>query len=229
MIEVLFAPTPNCWKVTILLEEMGLAYRTTPVDLAGGAQHAPAFVERFANNRVPAIVDRRDPAAPLHLFESGAILWHLARDDARFLPADPARRATTIQWLMWQMAGLGPMLGQHGHFLLYTRERHDYPLDRYRAEALRLYGVLDRQLGSTGAHVAGDDYSIADIACFPWVMTHKKQQIDLAAFPNVAQWYARLRTRPLLQAGLAIGRDTMGGGPPMDDAARARFFGAVER
>lgn len=225
MIELFFCPTPNCWKVAIFLEEARLPYRVTPVRLAAGEQFKPEFIRHAPNNRVPAIVDHA-PAegGALSLFESGAILWYLANKSGRFVPSDPAGQATTLQWLMWQMAGLGPMLGQHGHFLLYAAERHAYALDRYRNEAKRLYGVLDRQLASTGAHVAGAEYGIADMACFPWVMTHKKQQISLDEFPHVADWFARLRTRDGIQRGLAVARDQFEGKLP-DGEERRRFFG----
>jgi GST-like protein len=203
MIEVFFAPTPNCWKVTILLEELGAPFRLTPVDIAEGDQFAPEFLAVSPNNRVPAIIDHAPLAGkPTPIFESGAILLYLAEKYRRFLPADPTDRIICIEWLMWQMSGLGPMLGQHGHFRLYAEEQHPYALDRFRREAERLYAVLDRRLGETGRFIAGEDYTIADIACFPWVMTHKAQGFDLATWPAVKRWFAELRARPALQRGL---------------------------
>jgi GST-like protein len=225
MIEVFFAPTPNGWKITILLEELGIPYRVTPVDIGAGQQFEPAFLAINPNNRIPAIIDHA-PAegGPLTIFESGAILLYLADKHGRFIPGDLAGRQATIAWLMWQMSGLGPMLGQHGHFALYAREIVPYALDRFRNEATRLYGVLDRRLGETGAFLAGGDYTIADMACFPWVMTHKAQKFDLTDFPNVKRWFAELRAREALQRGVTIGR-----GQPMmavtSEAMRERIFG----
>jgi GST-like protein len=227
MIEVLYGPTPNGRKVTVMLEECGLPYRIRPIHLNRGDQYTPEFLAVSPNNRIPAIVDFEPVGGgePLALFESGAILIYLAEKSGRFLPQDPAGRYTTIQWLMWQMAGLGPMLGQHGHFLLYAAERHAYALDRYRGEAKRLYGVLDRQLAKTGAYVAGADYTIADMACFPWVMTHKAQKLTLEDWPAVKRWYAELRARPQLQAGLAVGKELYGNADPASSAMREKLFG----
>jgi GST-like protein len=226
MIEVFFAPTPNCWKVTILLEELGVAYRTTLVDLAEGGQFAPAFLAISPNNRVPAIIDhaplRGDPRA---IFESGAILLYLAEKHGGFLPRDPAERFTCIEWLMWQMSALGPMLGQHGHFRLYAEEQHPYALDRFRHEAERLYAVLDRRLDETRHFLAGSDYTIADIACFPWVMTHKAQGFDLADYPAVKRWFAELRARPALQRGLVGLGDFRAATKTIAPEKRREFFG----
>ena len=227
MIDLHFAPTPNGWKLTIFLEEAGLPYRIVPVSFADGGQYAPDFLAISPNNRIPALVDH-DPAdggAPLALFESGAMLHYLARKTGQFLPADPRGEARVMQWLMWQMAGFGPMLGQHGHFALYADEKHPYAIDRYHAEARRLYGVLDGQLGRTGAFVAGEDYTIADMAIFPWAMTHKAQGFTLDDWPQVKRWYAQVRARPALQRGLAIGREDRKAPSEMDEAARAKFFG----
>lgn len=225
MIDLYFAPTPNGWKITILLEELGADYRIVPVHLVSGEQYEPQFLRISPNNKIPAIVDRRGDGEPLALFESGAILLYLAEQHGRFLPTDMAGRWSTIEWVMWQMSGLGPMLGQHGHFLLYAEERVPYALDRFRNEARRLYGVLDRQLAATGAYVAGADYGIADMACFPWVMTHKAQQFELAAFPHVQRWYAELRERPALQRGLAVGRAERAASEEMTPQMRRKFFG----
>ncbi|MFC4294311.1 glutathione binding-like protein [Novosphingobium tardum] len=227
MIELFFAPTPNGWKLTIFLEEAELPFRITPVFFADGGQFAPEFLAHSPNNRMPALVDHApaDGGPPLSLFESGAMLHYLARKTGRFLPSDPRGEARVMQWLMWQMAGFGPMLGQHGHFALYAAEKHPYAIQRYRTEAERLYGVLDRQLAATGAHVAGDDYSIADMAIFPWAMTHKAQGFTLDDWPAVKRWYAELRARPALQRGLSAGKEIFAEKREMDDAARARFFG----
>ncbi len=208
MIDLYFAATPNGWKITIMLEECSLSYVVKPVDIGRGEQFAPDFLAISPNNRIPAIVDH-DPAdggEPITIFESGAILLYLARRSGRFMPADMRGQSRVEAWLMWQMGGLGPMLGQNGHFKLYAPERIPYAIDRYAREADRLYGVLDRQLAETGAYVAGADYTIADIACFPWVITHKAQGIDMAKFPHVARWFAEIRERPAVKAGTAIGR-----------------------
>ena len=155
------------------------------------------------------------------MFETGAILIYLADKTGRFLPKETRARSRVMEWLMWQMSGLGPMLGQHGHFALYAAEKIPYAIERYRDEAARLYRVLDTQLGKTGAYVAGD-YSIADIACFPWTMTHKAQGFTLDDYPNVKRWYAEVRARPQVQAGLAIGKFVK---EPFDEEARRNMFG----
>ncbi|WJR77419.1 glutathione S-transferase N-terminal domain-containing protein [Bradyrhizobium sp. NP1] len=226
MIDLYFAPTPNGWKISIMLEECGLPYTVVPVNIARGDQFKPEFRKLSPNGRIPAIVDR-DPAdggAPMQIFESGAILLYLAERSGRLLPSDVRGRHRVQQWLMWQMSGLGPMLGQNGHFLLYAPEKIPYAIARYGAEAKRLYGVLDAQLAETGAYVAGHDYSIADIACFPWVMTHKAQGLDLDGLPHVRRWFAELRARPQLQKGLALGRHAVR--KTLDDKARENLFGA---
>lgn len=229
MIDLHYWPTPNGWKISIMLEECGLPYRVVPVRIGRGEQFAPAFLAISPNNRIPAIVDHAPPggSAPLAVFESGAILQYLAEKSGQLLPADVAGRFRVIQWVMWQMSGLGPMLGQNGHFLLYAKEKLPYAIERYRLEARRLYGVLDAQLGSTGAYIAGDDYSIADIACFPWVMTHKAQQLTLDDFPHVKRWFAAVRARPAVQRGLAVGKELKSAAPAMDDEARKHLFGAA--
>lgn len=227
MIEVLFGPTPNCWKVTIMLEECGHPYTIRPVRLSQGDQYAPEFLEISPNNKIPAIIDYAPlgGGAPLALFESGAVLLYLAEKTQRFMAGDVAGRYAVTQWLFWQMASLGPMLGQHGHFLLYAEDKIPYAIDRYRAEAKRLYGVLDRQLKKTGAYVAGAGYSIADMAIFPWIMTHKVQRIPIDNYPSVKAWFAELRTREALQRGLAVGKDISANTPPMSAEMRRRFFG----
>ena len=212
MIDLHYAPTPNGWKISIMLEELGLPYKVIPVNIRGGDQFKPEFLAISPNNRIPAIVDHApsDGGEPFSVFETGAILIYLAEKTGRFLPPDMRGRSKVVQWVMWQMSGLGPMLGQHGHFALYAPEKIPYAIERYRDEAARLYGVLDRQLGKTGAYVAGSDYSIADIACFPWTMTHKAQGFTLDDYPNVKRWYALVRARPQVQAGLAIGKFVKG-------------------
>lgn len=225
MIDLYYAPTPNGWKISIMLEELGLPYTVIPVDIRAGDQFKPEFLAISPNNRIPAIVDRApaDGDEPFSVFETGAILIYLADKTGRFLPQEIRARSRVIQWVMWQMAGLGPMMGQHGHFALYAAEKIPYAIQRYRDEVARLFHVLDVQLGKTGAHVAGDDYTIADMACFPWIMTHKAQGFTLDDYPNIKRWYASLRARPKLQAGLAIGKFVK---EPFNDETRHVMFGA---
>ena len=227
MIDLHYWPTPNGWKISIMLEECGLPYRVLPVNIGRGEQFAPAFLEISPNNRIPAIVDHDPPGGgePLPVFESGAILMYLAEKTGRLLPGDLRGRYGVVQWLMWQMGGLGPMLGQNGHFLLYAQEKIPYAIERYGREARRLYTVLDRQLARTGAFVAGD-YSIADIACFPWIMTHKRQELSLDDFPGLRRWFAEMRARPAVQRGLAAAAELRTTTTP-DAEARRVLFGQV--
>jgi GST-like protein len=226
MIDLHYWPTPNGWKISIMLEECGLDYRLVPVNIARGDQFEPEFLEISPNNRMPAIVDHDPPEGkrPLSVFESGAILLYLAHKSGKFLPDGLEPRVRAIEWLMWQMGGLGPMLGQNGHFLLYADQQVPYAIDRYGREARRLYGVLDTQLARTGAFVAGE-YSIADMACFPWIMTHKRQGISLDDFPEVKRWYAAVRARDAVQRGVALGAELRKANPTMDAEARRILFG----
>jgi len=202
--------TPNGWKIGIMLEECGLDYAVHGVNIGKGDQFKEEFLKISPNNRIPAIIDQDGPGGkPLSLFESGAILQYLGRKTGKFYSADERKRAKTDEWLMWQMANFGPMLGQTHHFLLYapTIEKRegalDYGQNRYRTEARRLYGVLDDQL-SDYEFVAGDDLSIADFAIYPWAIPHKLQDIDFADFPNVSRWFETLRARPKVQAGYEV-------------------------
>src|SRR5438046_3480662 len=185
MIDLHYAPTPNGWKISIMLEELGLPYKVIPVNIRAGDQFKPEFLAVSPNNRIPAIVDHAPPdgGEPFSVFETGAILIYLADKTGRFLPKDMRGRSRVVQRVMWQMSGLGPLRGQHGHFALCAPEKVPYAIDRDRDDAARLYRVLDTQLGKTGAYVAGD-YSIADIACFPWTMTPKPQGCRLDACPT---------------------------------------------
>lgn len=229
VIDLYYWPTPNGWKVSIMLEECELDYRVLPVNIARGAQFASDFLAISPNNRIPAMVDSYPPNSrhPISLFESGAMLQYLAEKTGRLLSAEPEKRFRTISWLMWQMSGLGPTLGQHGHFLLYAEDKLPYAIERYRSEARRLYGVLDRQLALTQAYICGDEYSIADIACFPWVMTHKAQQLTLDDFPNVRRWFAEVRAREAVQRGLAVGKELKAHAPVLDEDARRHLFGSA--
>ena len=225
MIDLHYWPTPNGWKVSIMLEECGLPYALKPVNIGRGEQFSPEFLAISPNNRMPAVVDHDPPGggAPIAVFESGAILIYLAEKTGRFLPADLRGRHATLQWLMWQMGGLGPMAGQNGHFLLYAPEKIPYAIERYSKEVNRLYGVLDAQLARTAHYVAGGDYTIADIAIFPWIRTHKAQQIALEEFPHVERWYNALFERPAAKRGLDLGKELRL--PKMDDEARKALFG----
>ena len=214
-IAVYHAPTPNGWKITICLEEMGLPYRLIPVCLGDGKSEE--FLEASPNAKIPALFDADGPEGkPITLFESAAILIYLAEKTGRLLDPAPAGRYAAIQWLTWQVASLGPMAGQNGHFLLYAAERIPYAIARFGNEVRRLYAVLDAQLARTGAFVAGDAYSIADIACFPWIMTHKAQGLTLDDYPALKAWFALVRARPAVQRGIAAGGgiEAMRAGPP---------------
>ena len=225
MIDLYYWPTPNGWKISIMLEECALPYTLKPVNIGKGEQFTPEFLAISPNNRMPAIVDHApaDGGAPLALFESGAILQYLADKAGRFWPGGLRGRHEVTQWLMWQMGGLGPMAGQNGHFLLYAPEKVPYAIDRYSKEVDRLYGVLDGQLARTGTYVAGSEYSIADIAIFPWVRTWKAQQVDLPRFAHVQAWYERIKERPAVQRGLDIGKDLRAA--TLSNEARRALFG----
>ena len=226
MIELFTAPTPNGWKISVMLEECGLPYEVRWVNIGKGDQFKPEFLAISPNNRIPAIVDHApaDGGEPISIFETGAILVYLAEKTGRFLPTDVRGRKAVLEWLFWQVGGLGPMLGQHGHFKLYAPERIAYATDRYRNEALRLYGVLDRQLAQS-AHVAGADYSIADMACFPWIQTYKAQEVDLAAFVHLRRWYDVVKQRPGLRRGMDVGRKQINRRPQDDAETRKLLFG----
>ena len=227
MIDLHYWPTPNGHKVTLLLEEAGLDYRIHPVDIGKGDQFAPAFLAISPNNKMPAIVDHApaDGGAPQAVFESGAILLYLAEKTGRFLPADARARIEVLEWLFWQMAGLGPMTGQYGHFSVYAPEPVPYAIDRYTKEALRLLGVLDRRLAGRG-FIAGDDYSIADMAAYPWINVYDRAPLDLAPFPEVRRWQAAIAARPATQRAYALSKQVNpAAGTPMSDAEKAVLFG----
>jgi GST-like protein len=196
MIELYYWPTPNGHKITMFLEEAGLPYEIHPVNISKGEQFAPDFLAFSPNNRMPAIIDRApaDGGEPLGLFESGAILLYLAEKTGRLLPAELRGRKTVLEWLFWQVGGLGPMAGQNHHFAAYAPEKIPYAIDRYVKETNRLYGVLDRRL--QGREFIADDYSIADMASYPWVVPHERQGQNLDDFPNVKRWFAAIAARP---------------------------------
>ncbi|WP_340315154.1 glutathione binding-like protein [Rhizorhabdus argentea] len=205
MIDLYYWGTPNGHKITLFLEEAGLDYRAHPIDISKGEQFAPDFLKISPNNRIPAIVDD-DPAgggAPLSLFESGAILLYLAEKTGRFLPADLAGRAEVLQWLFWQVGGLGPMAGQNHHFGTFAPEKIPYAIERYVKETARLYGVLDKRLADR-AFVAGEAYSIADMAIYPWIVPHERQNQDLDDFPHLKRWFEAIATRPATTRAYAV-------------------------
>jgi len=205
LIDLYYWPTPNGWKVSIALEEMKLPYDTKYVNIGRGEQFEPEFLAISPNNRMPAIVDHDPPGGgePISVFESGAILIYLAEKSGQFLPADVRGRAHVLEWLMWQMGGFGPMLGQNHHFNIYAPEKVPYAIDRYVRETSRLYGVLDKQLADR-EWICGD-YSIADMACWGWVVPHDRQGIDLDQFENVRRWYDAMKERPGVQLGFSVG------------------------
>jgi GSH-dependent disulfide-bond oxidoreductase len=198
--------TPNGHKITIALEELGLPYRPLPVNIGKGEQFEPAFLRISPNNRIPAIVDDApaDGGGPLSIFESGAILTYLAERTGRLLPSDVRGRFEVMQWLFWQVGGLGPMAGQNHHFVQYAPERIPYAMDRYVKETTRLYRVMDTRLADR-PYLAGD-YSIADIACYPWVVPYEKQRQNLDDFPHLKRWFATIAGRPAVERAYAVGR-----------------------
>ncbi|HLW27142.1 MAG TPA: glutathione S-transferase N-terminal domain-containing protein [Kiloniellales bacterium] len=197
-------PTPNGHKVHIMLEELGLPYDVHPIDIGRGDQFAPEFLKISPNNKMPAIVDPDGPdGAPLSLFESGAILLYLADKHHRFIPQDERARQLTLQWLMWQMGGLGPMLGQAHHFLRYAPVEIPYGRERYSKEAQRLYGILDKRL-SEARYLAGEDYTIADMAVWPWTRSPEAQGVNRDSFPNFKRWFDEIAERPAVQRGVQV-------------------------
>jgi GST-like protein len=226
MIDLYYWPTPNGHKITVALEEMGLAYAVKPVNILGGEQHTADFAALSPNTRIPAIVDHDGPGgAPHSVFESGAILMYLAEKSGQFWPADAAARSDVIQWLFFQCANVGPMFGQCGHFRGYAPERIEYGINRYCGETVKLYGVMDRVLG-TRAYLAGADYSLADMATYPWCAPKIRElhAIDIADFPNVKRWVDAIESRPAVQRGMAVLGDVMKIGNP-DEKAREALFG----
>ena len=197
MIDLYYWPTPNGLKLTLFLEESGLAHRLHRVDIGKGEQFQPEFLKISPNNKIPALVDHDPPGGgePLSLFESGAMLLYLAEKTGRFLPTDVRGRAQVLQWLFWQVGGLGPMAGQNGHFAVYAPEKVPYAIERYVRETNRLYGVLDRQLGKH-AFVAGEAYTIADMAIYPWIVPHAPHGQDLDDFPHLRRWFQAVASRP---------------------------------
>lgn len=223
MIELYFWTTPNGYKPLLFLEEARLDYNIVPVDISKGEQFAPEFLEISPNNRIPAIVDRKavGNGTAISVFESGAILLYLADKTRRFLPQDLRGRNEALQWLFWQMGGLGPMAGQNHHFSAYAPERISYAIDRYVKETGRLYGVLDKHLADR-AFIAGD-YSIADMASYPWIVHHEDQQQDLDGFPHLKRWFEAIAARPATLRAYEKGRAAVSAAPMSEEARRILF------
>ncbi len=220
-------PTPNGHKVHIMLEEVGLPYNVIPINIGQGDQFQPDFLKISPNNKMPAMVDPEGPGGkPFALAESGAMLIYLAEKTGRFLPTDPTARYTALQWLMTQMGHVGPMLGQVHHFRNYAVEKIPYAIDRYVNEATRLYNVLDRRLGET-AWLGGDDYTIADMATFPWIRGWANQGQELEAHSHLARWFAAMEARPAVERGCAVLADRRRQGG-MTDAEREVMFGKTQ-
>jgi GST-like protein len=227
MIEVWTWPTPNGHKVHIALEELGLPYKIVPVDIGAGEQFKPEFLAINPNHRIPAIIDSEGPGGkPFQLFESGAILIYLAEKAGRLIPKDPATRYTCLEWLMFQMGGVGPMFGQWNHFAAYAVEKIPYAIERYTNEVKRLHRVLDRRLRES-PYLAGEEYSIADIATFPWIRNPERRGIDLAEYPGVKRWFEAIAARPAVERGVAVLADRQRQGP-MTDAERENLFGKTQ-
>ncbi|HYF44415.1 MAG TPA: glutathione S-transferase C-terminal domain-containing protein [Ramlibacter sp.] len=226
MIEVFSWPTPNGHKVHIMLEECGLPYKATPVNIGTGEQFKPDFLAISPNNKIPALTDPDGPdGQPISLFESGAILVYLASKTGQFLPRSDREKYEVLQWLMFQMGGVGPMLGQNHHFRLYAPEKLPYAIDRYTNEAHRLYGVIDRRLASS-AWLGGPEYSIADIATWPWLRNWKNQGVELSDYPHLKAWYEAIEARPAVQRGVKVLADLRK--PITDEKSREILFGKTQ-
>ncbi|MCH6485094.1 glutathione binding-like protein [Pseudoxanthomonas sp. LH2527] len=232
MIDLYYWPTPNGHKITLLLEELAeagarLDYRIVPVNIGKGDQFKPDYLAFSPNNKMPAIIDHApaDGGEPISVFESGAILLYLANKTGRFFGSDTRQKVAVNQWLMWQMAGLGPMSGQYGHFTVYAPEKIPYAIDRYTREVQRLLGVLDGQL-TKHAYVAGEDYSIADMAIHPWVNAYDKAPLDMSPYPALQRWHAEIAARPAVQRAYALKTQVNpDAGKPLTDEERKHLFG----
>ncbi|MCM2307874.1 MAG: glutathione S-transferase N-terminal domain-containing protein [Sulfuritalea sp.] len=224
MIDLYYWTTPNGHKVTLFLEEAGLPYRIVPINIGKGEQFAADFLKISPNNRIPAIVDHApaDGGAPLPVFESGAILLYLADKTGQFIAPDLRRRNETLQWLFWQMGGLGPMAGQNHHFTQYAPEPIPYAIERYVKETARLYAVLNKHLA--GREFIAGDYSIADMACYPWIVPHERQGQNLDDFPELKRWFAAIRERPATQRAYALAKE-INPAPVVTAEAKRVLFG----
>ena len=226
MIDVYSWATPNGHKIHIMLEECGLPYKAIPIDIGAGDQFRPDFLKISPNNKIPAIMDPEGPdGRPISLFESGAILVYLAAKTGRFLPATDREKYEVLQWLMFQMGGVGPMLGQAHHFRGYAPEKLQYAIDRYTNEARRLYNVIDKRLAQS-PWLGGREYSIADIATFPWLRSWERQGVVLDDYPHLEAWFRKIEERPAVQRGVKVLADLRK--PITDDKAREVLFGATQ-
>ena len=226
MIDLYYWTTPNGHKITMFLEETGLPYKIVPVNIGKGEQFQPDFLKVAPNNRIPAMVDHepKGGSKPISIFESGAMLLYLAEKTGKFIPADVYGRYDVIQWTFWQMGGLGPMAGQNHHFVQYAPERIPYAMERYVKETGRLYGVLDKHLSDGRDFIAGKEYSIADMASYPWIVPYARQQQDLAKFPHLKTWFERIAARPATQRAYDLAQ-TINTAPTVDEAAKKVLFG----
>ena len=223
-IQLFYWPTPNGWKITVMLEELGIPYEVNYINIGAGDQFAPDFLKIAPNNRMPAIIDPEGPdGEPISVFESGAILQYLGRKFGKFYPVDERARVEVDEWLMWQMGGLGPMAGQAHHFRIYAPEEIQYAINRYTNEVNRLYGVMDRRL--EGRDFLAGEYSIADMACIGWVNAYERQGQDLNDFPNLKNWFETMKARPGVDAGLQLGIEKRQAQNPKDEKAQSVLFG----
>ena len=231
MIDLYYWTTPNGHKITLFLEEASLDYTIRPVNIGKGDQFAPEFLAFSPNNKMPAIVDHApaDGGAPQTVFESGAILLYLANKTGRFFGADVRQKVAVNQWLMWQMGGLGPMTGQYGHFNVYAPEKIPYAIDRYTREVQRLLGVLDKQLDGRD-FVAGADYSVADMAIYPWINAYDSAPLDLTPYPNLRRWHAAIAARPATARAYALKQQVNpNAGKPLSEEERKHLFGQTQK
>ena len=227
MIDLYTWPTPNGHKVHIMLEELEMPYNVIPINIGEGDQFKPDFLKISPNNKMPAMVDSDGPdGAPISIFESAAILLYLAEKTGRFMPQDMRGRYNAMQWLMFQMGSVGPMLGQAHHFRGYAPEKLPYAIDRYTNEAGRIYGVIDRRLGES-AWLAGDDYTIVDMATFPWLRSYERQGQDLNDFPNLKKWFETIEARPAVQRGVEVLSESRRQGD-LSDKDRENMFGSAQ-
>ena len=229
-IALYYWPTPNGWKISIALEELGLPYEVHPVDITQGDQFEDWFLRISPNNKVPAIVDPAGPGGEFALAESGAILLYLAEKTGQLIPREPADYFHALQWLMFQMGHLGPMAGQAHHFRNYAPEKLDYAIERYTSEVRRIYNVMDRRLAES-AYMGGDDYSIVDIACWPWVKPYRNQGQDITEFPHVERWFEEIAERPAVRRGVELlqeRRNQGKSGQGFDEKAREVLFGNTQ-
>ena len=225
MIDLYYWTTPNGHKITLFLEEAGMEYKVIPINISKGEQFDSEFLKIAPNNRIPAIVDHSpmDGGPPISIFESGAILEYLADKTRKFIPQNLRGRVETLQWLYWQMGGLGPMAGQNHHFVQYAPEKIPYAMERYVKETSRLYGVLNKHLSDGRQYIAGD-YTIADMACYPWVFPHQRQQQDLNTFPALHAWFQRIKARPATQRAYALA-ESINTAPTVSEDAKKLLFG----